>query len=88
MTDNEIQAKYNVSKVEAVILEVAAELHPKRISTGGLLRKIVSDLTDAREVETASRAIHNLCEFGLFSARNDGKVEPTPAGLHAVRLLT
>jgi hypothetical protein len=88
MTDSKIPVKYRVSMVEAVMLEVVGELHPQQISTGRLLREIVENLTDAREVETASRAIHNLVEFGLFSPRDDGKVEPTPAGLHAVRLLT
>lgn len=88
MSGGKTPAKYNVSIVEAVILEVAAELHPEHISAGGLLRRIVSDLTDAREVETGSRAIHNLREFGLLVPRDDGKVEPTPAGLRAVELLT
>ncbi|HWM63449.1 MAG TPA: hypothetical protein VNP96_05600 [Solirubrobacterales bacterium] len=87
MTDSETPPKYNVSIVEAVILEVVAELHPKLISAGALLRRIVNDLADAREVATGSRAIHNLRESGLFTHRDDGKVEPTPAGLHAVRLL-
>jgi hypothetical protein len=91
MTDSEIPAKYNVAKVEAVILEVVAELHEqhsKQISTGWIVREIVENVADAREVETASRAIHNLREVGLFSPSDDGKVKPTPAGLHAVRLLT
>jgi hypothetical protein len=88
MADNEIPAKYNVSKVEAVVLEVAAELHPKQISTGWILREVAENLTDAREVETASRAIHNLREYGLLTPRDDGKVVPTPAGLHAVALFT
>lgn len=87
MTDTEVSPKYNVSIVEAVMLEVAVEHHPKHPSMGGLLREIVSDLTDAREVETGSRAIHNLRKAGLFTHRDDGKVEPTPAALRAVALL-
>jgi len=88
MTDSEIPAKYDVSKVEAVVLEVAAELHPEHLSTGGLLLKIVSDRDDRREIETGVRAIRNLREYGLFSDRDDEIVEPTPAALRAVALLT
>ncbi len=88
MTDSEIPAKYDVSKVEAVILEVAAELHPEHLSTGGLLLKIVGNPDDGREVETGAQAIRNLREYGLFKDRNDEIVEPTPAALRAVALLT
>lgn len=87
MTDRDIPAKYDVAKVEAVMLEVAAELHPERLSAGGLSLRIVGDPDDDREVETAAQAIRNLCEFGLFHVGDDGIVEPTPAALHAVALL-
>lgn len=88
MTDSETPPKYNVAKVEAVILEVAAELHPEHLSTGGLLLKIVSNPEDVREIETGVQAIGNLREFGLFKERDDEIVEPTPAALRAVALLT
>lgn len=87
MTDSGTPPKYNVATVEAVILEVAAELHPRHLSTGGLLLEIVSDPDDAREIETGTRAIRNLREFGLFFPRDDEIVEPTPAALRAVALL-
>ncbi len=87
MTDNETPPKYNVGIVESVILEVAAELHPKHLTTRDLLLKIVSDPRDSREVETATQAIRNLREFGLFSDRDDEIVEPTPAALRAFTLL-
>lgn len=84
----ETPPKYDVAVVEALILEVAAELHPRHLSTGGLLLEIVSDRDDAREIETGTQAIRNLHEFGLFIDRDDEIVEPTPAALRAVALLT
>lgn len=71
-----------------LILEVAAELHPRHVLTGGLLRKIVTDPTDEKEVETGTYAIRSLREFGLFTHRDDEIVEPTQAALRAVALLT
>lgn len=88
MANSETPPKYNVSIVEAVILEVAAELHPKTLSTGGLLLEIVADPDDAREIATGVQAINNLREFGLFADRGDEIVEPTPAALRACALLT
>jgi hypothetical protein len=88
MTDSETAPKYNVATVESVILEVAAELHPQQLTAGDLSLRIVGDPDDSREVETATRAIRNLREFGLFSDRDDEIMEPTPAALRAVALLT
>jgi hypothetical protein len=88
MTNADTSPKYDVAKVEAVILEVAAELHPEHLSTGGLLLKIVSNADDAREVEIGVQAVRNLREFGLFANREDEIVEPTPAALRACALLT
>lgn len=79
---------YSVAIVEGVILEVAAELHPEHLCTGGLLRKIANDPDDAKETETGVQAIHNLREFGLVVSRDDEIVEPTPAAIRAVALLT
>lgn len=80
--------QYKVAVVEALLLEVAAELHPEHLSTGGLLRRIVTDPDDAREIETGVQAIHNLREFGLVADRDDEIVEPTPPALRAVALFT
>jgi hypothetical protein len=88
MANSETSPKYDVEIVEAVILEVAAELHPENLTARELSLKIVSDADDAREVETAGRAIRGLREFGLFSVRDDEIVEPTPAALRACALLT
>jgi hypothetical protein len=88
MTDRNTPPKYNVSIVEAVVLEVAAELHPEHLSVDELSLKIVSDPDDSRELETAGQAIRGLQEFGLFKIRDGEIVEPTPAGLRAVALLT
>jgi len=81
-------AKYDVAKVEAVMLEVVAELHPEHLSTGGLLVKVVADPEDSREIETGIRAIQGLRDAGLFAHRSDERVEPTPAAIRAVTLLT
>lgn len=88
MTDTKPPPKYDVMTVEAVILEVAAELHPEQLPTEELLLKIVSDPDDTREIKTGVQAIRNLREFGLFTERDDEIVEPTPAALRACALLT
>jgi hypothetical protein len=80
--------KYDVVVVEAVILQAAAELHPEHLTTGGLLLKIVADPDDAQEIETGVQAIGGLQEVGLFTRRDDDVVEPTPAAVRAVKLLT
>lgn len=83
----DLPPKYNVATVEAVILELAAELHPDNLTATDLSLKIVSNADDTREVETADQAIRGLREFGLFADHDDEIVEPTPAGLRAVALL-
>jgi hypothetical protein len=88
MNDSEAPAKYNVTTVEAVLLEIAAELHPEHLYADALSLKILGDPDDAREVETAVRAVRGLREVGLFEDRNDEIVKPTPAALRAVELLT
>jgi hypothetical protein len=83
------EPQYDVAAVEALLLvEVAAELHPEHLSTGGLLRRIATDPDDAKEIETGIQAIRNLREFGLFTQRDDEIVKPTPAAIRAVALFT
>jgi hypothetical protein len=84
----DLPPKYNIATVEAVILEEVAELHPDNLTATDLSLKIVSDADDSREVETVAQAIRGLRELGLFANRDDEIVEPTPAGLRAVALLT
>lgn len=88
MTNADTSPKYDVAIVEAVILQVAAELHPQSLTAKELGLKIVWDADDAREVETAAEAIRGLREFGLFANGDGETVMPTPAGLRAVALLT
>jgi len=88
MTHRETPPKYDVATVEAVILEVAAELHPRNLTARELALEIIGDPDDAREVGTAAQAIRGLREFGPFNVRDDEIVEPTPAALRAVALLT
>lgn len=88
MTKGKTPPEHNVKVVEAVILEVAAELHPENLSAGGLSLRIVRDPDDSREVETAARAIRGLREFGLLKDRDDELVEPTQAALRVFDLLT
>jgi hypothetical protein len=88
MTKPNTSPNYDVAIVEAVILEVAAELHPKDLTAEELTLTIISDPNDSKEVKTAAQAIRNLREFGLFADREDEIVQPTPAGLRACALLT
>jgi hypothetical protein len=88
MAHRETSPKYNVATVEAVILEVTAELHPQNLTAKELALMIIGDPDDVKEVETAAQAIQGLREFGLFKVRDDEIVEPTPAALRAVALLT
>lgn len=88
MTKPDTSPQYNVALVEAVILEVAAELHPKNLTARELSLKIINNPDDGREVEAAAQAIRGLREFGLFCDGGGEIVMPTPAGLRAVSLLT
>lgn len=88
MTNSGTSPKYNVAIVEALILEVAAEFHPDHLSSDALTLKIVGDPDDGREIETAAQAIRGLREFGLLEDRDDDIVQPTPAALRAVALLS
>ncbi len=87
MTNTDTSPKYDVAIVEAVILEVVAELHLQDLTTRELSLRIVTDADDEREVEAAMLAIRGLCEVGLFFDRSDEIVEPTPAALRAAELL-
>lgn len=87
MTDTDYSPKYDVVVVEAVILEVAAELHPMLLIPRDLALRVISDPDDKREVETAAQAIRDLRKFGLLS-KEEEIAEPTPAALRAVALLT
>jgi hypothetical protein len=78
---------YNVKIVETVILEIAAELHPKHLSTGELLRKIAHDPGDEREIDTGVLAIRNLREVGVLAQRDDEIVELTPPAFRAAERL-
>jgi hypothetical protein len=87
MTNSEIPPKYNVAIVEALLLEVAAELHPEKLAATDLSLRVISDADDDREVETANEAIRNLCESRLFAEHDDEIVEATPEALRAYALL-
>lgn len=78
---------YRQDKVEAVMLEVAAERHPSRFTEEELVALVVGKPDDEREVETARRAIGGLCEFGLARSGDGDAVELTPTALRAVALL-
>jgi hypothetical protein len=88
MSKTDTSPKYDVAIVEAVILQVAAELHPQNLTAKELALRIVWNASDRREVETAAQAIRGLREFGLFCGGDGEIVQPTPAALRAVALLT
>lgn len=87
---------YDVATVEAVVLQLAVELHPRDVSGEKLALRIVSDPDDSKELETAAQAIRRLCEVCLLADPCGGlpgdlygdTVGPTPAGIRAVDLLT
>lgn len=78
--------RYSPPAVERAVLEVVAELHPRRLKEPELAGKIVADRDDPREVGTFDTAIRNLTEFGLIRTGADETVEPTPALLRIVAL--
>ena len=81
--------KYNPRVGAQVILEEAVELHPEFLTAWELSLRIIADADDRREVETAMQAIRDLRQAGLFKNGNDDEaVEPTPAALLAVALLS
>jgi len=81
-------AKYNPKLVgEAILIEVVLE-RPARLTCGELLLRIVGDQSDAREVKTATDAIHELQQSGLLDSQNNGRVvEPTEAAIRTFELL-
>lgn len=79
--------KYDVAIVECVVLELAAELHPRHLGVRELALRIVGDPDDTREVETVAEAIRSLRHSDLLCDRDDEIVEPTRAALRAVELL-
>jgi hypothetical protein len=87
VTDSRVPPKYDVATVEAVILEVATEMHPRHLTARDLSLQIVSDPDDGREIQTAAEAIRNLRELDLLRVRDDEIVEPTQAALRACALL-
>ena len=88
MTDRDTPPKYNMAIVEAVILEVAAELHPEHLSTDGLSLKIVSDPDDSRETETGPRRSAAFESSACSKTETMRSWSRHPAALRAVALLT
>ncbi|HSS04071.1 MAG TPA: hypothetical protein VLK89_02635 [Solirubrobacterales bacterium] len=80
--------RYDLAMVTQVILEEALEIDPQHLTVSELSRRIVTDPDDSREVETATQAIRDLRQSGLFCYSDDDQVvEPTPAALRAYELL-
>jgi predicted MarR family transcription regulator len=88
MTDPDTWAEYDVAQVEALLLEEAVVLRSQKLSARELSLQIICRADDTREMETATHAIRNLREIGLFVDRDDEIVEPTPAACRAVERLT
>lgn len=79
--------KYTPKVVEAAMLFEIVELHPRHLRTSELVARIVADLDDQRETETATEAIRSLERADLVRLSDDERVEPTQAALHAYALL-
>jgi len=80
--------KYDPVKVGRTLLFEIIEQHPTRLTVDELVLRIVADLEDSVEVETATEAIHDLRRSSLVRYRDDDElVEPTQAALRAYALL-
>jgi hypothetical protein len=88
LSDPDTWAEYDVAHVEVLLLEEAVALRSQKLTARELSLKIICRTDDAKEMETATQAIRNLREIGLFVDRDDEIVEPTPAACRAVERLT
>jgi hypothetical protein len=79
--------KHDVRRVEASVLKLAADMHPKHLRIPDFLQLLESSTKDDREVRTALGAIQNLREFGALSSEPDGSVKLTPSALRGIHLL-
>lgn len=79
-------AKYDVATVARLMLEEAAELHPRHLTARELSARIITDPDDSREIETVAHAIRVLTRVGLLEA-DGGNVRPTGIALFTVALL-
>jgi hypothetical protein len=87
--DGPTPPKYNRELVEQALLEVTVDLHPNSLSLTELTSTIAVNSGDAREVRTIATAIDGLRRCGLLRClARGGVVEPTPAALRAIALLT
>lgn len=88
MTGPATPPQYDPTTVGRLLLEEAAELHPRRLTVRELSQRIVIDPDDSREVETATNAIRSLRQSGLLAYQDDDEVvEPTPAACRVFELL-
>jgi hypothetical protein len=80
---------HKLKPAEEALLRVAVDLHPTHLTIPVLTLRIANNPDDDRETQAIAEAIRRLRRCGLFRYRRRGKVvEPTPAALRAVELLT
>jgi hypothetical protein len=77
-------AKYDtVAVAQALLFEVIAQDRGSHLTTDELVRRIVANPDDSREVGTAKKALRDLRESALVWCGDDDLVKPTKAALHA-----
>jgi hypothetical protein len=82
-----VSPKYIPEVVERVMLEEVIQLHPRRLTIDALMRRVIGDPADGREVETAREAIRDLEVSGVIRQQDDRTVAATPAVLRTFALL-
>ena len=78
---------HDVGIVEASLLELLLDAHPRRLSAAAAIGSIVSEGADAGEEEVARRALANLVEFGLLRRAGGDHLTPTVPAVRAFCLL-
>lgn len=78
-----VRAKYDPVQVGRALLFELIGQHPRHLKTAELVRKVVVDQDDDREVTIARKALLELSEAALIVSPGDDWVEPTRAALHA-----
>ena len=87
--DRGTSPNHNLELIEGALLEAAVRRHPTRLTPHELAMEVVWNPDDESEVQATGKAIRGLRHYGLLRYRTQEKVvEPTPAGRHAVSLLT
>jgi hypothetical protein len=71
-------------KVGQALMYEVIYLRPKRLTVDELIRRVVSDSSDTKEIDTATQALEEIKRSGLLEYEEDEEVvSATPAALLA-----